>query len=156
MEVQGELDPELAFQSKRLIEVVDYWRQFRGDRAMPSRHDVDPLKISGHLLPHLELIDVLPRPEQRFRWRLIGTHVTEAVGRDSTGRYFDELYPDEDFETVSRPFKWVAENAKPLRWHGTSGFIGRDWLAYEGAYLPLSSGGTVVNMIFAGVHYVSR
>ena len=81
MEVQGELDPELVFQSKRLIEIVDYWRPIRGDRAMPSRHDVDPLKIPGHLLPHLELIDVLPPPEQRFRWRLIGTHVTEAVVR---------------------------------------------------------------------------
>jgi len=52
---------------------------------MPSRRDVDPLAIPGYLLAHLELIDVFHHPELRFRWRLIGTHVTTAVGRDQRG-----------------------------------------------------------------------
>lgn len=156
MEVRGDLDPKLAFQSERLVEVVDYWHAVRGDRPMPSRRHVDPLAIPGHLLPHLELIDVLHHPKLRFRWRLIGTHVTAAVGRDQTGRYFDEIYPGDDFATVSEPFKWVVDNAQPLRWFGTSAFIGRDWQAYEGVYLPLSDDATRVDMIFAGVQYDLR
>lgn len=123
---------------------------------MPSRQDIDPLAMPKHLLPHLELIDVIAETELRFRWRLIGTHVTAAVGRDCTGRFFDELYLGDDFETVSQPFRWVAETARPLRWFGSSGFIGRDWQSYEGVYLPLSSDGVVVDMIFAGVHYDLR
>ena len=86
MEVRGDLDPNLALQSKRLVEVVDYWHAVRGDRLMPPRRDVDPLAIPGHLLPHLELIDVLHHPKLRFRWRQIGTHATAVVGRDQTGR----------------------------------------------------------------------
>jgi len=58
MEVQGTLDHKVALQSERLIEVVNIWHQVRGDRAMPSRQDIDPLHIPPHLLPHLELIDV--------------------------------------------------------------------------------------------------
>ncbi|MBT6429275.1 MAG: PAS domain-containing protein, partial [Rhodospirillaceae bacterium] len=144
---------DLVFEGERLAEILDFWRKACTGRTMPTRQDIDPLTIPPHLLAHIELIDVLTEPELRFRWRLIGTHVTTAVGRDCTGMYFDELYPAEDFETVSGPFKWVAENAKPLRWHGTSGFIGRDWQAYEGVYLPLSSNGATVDMIFCGVQY---
>lgn len=89
MEVQGDLDPGLAFQSERLVKIVDYWQDATGARSMPSRRDIDPLAMPKHLLPHLELIDVIAAPERRFRWRLIGTHVTAAVGQDCTGRFFD-------------------------------------------------------------------
>ncbi len=153
MEVEGTFDPGLTVKSDRLAEVLAYWRGVRGQRTMPSRQDIDPLHLPPYLLPHLELIDVMSQPELRFRWRLIGTHVTASVGRDMTGQYFDEIYGTGDFETVTGTFKWVAENARPLRWHGTSGFLGRDWLAYEGVYLPLSSDGRIVDMIFAAVHY---
>ena len=122
---------------------------------MPSRRDVDPLAIPGYLLAHLELIDVFRHPELRFRWRLIGTHVTTAVGRDQTGRYFDEVCPGDDLAAVSEPFKWVVKNVQPQRWLGTSGFIGRNSQAYEGVYLPLSDGAPV-DMIFAGVQYDLR
>lgn len=153
MEVQGEFDPNLAIQSERLLEVVDYWELVRGDRMMPKRDDIDPLRMSPHLLPHLELIDVDWQPNIRFRWRLIGTHVTTAVARDCTGKSFEELYLGKDFEQVSAPFAWVANNAQPLRWYGTSGFIGKEWQSYEGIYLPLSDDGKTVDMILGAVQY---
>ena len=156
MEVQGDIDPDLAIQNERLVEVADYWQSIRGDRMMPARGDMDPLRMPRHLLPHLELIDVLQQPEVRLRWRLIGTHVTTAVARDATGKYFDELYLGEDLVTVSEPFEWVAVHGEPLRWHGTSGFIGREWQAYEGVYLPLSNDGKTVDMILAAVQYTLR
>ena len=42
-----------------LIHFYDYWVSLRGDRAMPSRKDVDPLHIPPEFLPNLMLIDVL-------------------------------------------------------------------------------------------------
>jgi hypothetical protein len=156
MEVQGDFDPDLTIQSERLVEVADYWRMIRGARNMPSRDDVDPLQMPRHLLPHLELIDIERQPKFRLRWRLIGTHVTTAVARDATGKYFDEIYTGEDFATISGPFEWVAANAMPLRWYGTSAFVGKEWLAYEGVYLPLSSDDKTVDRILGAVQYVLR
>lgn len=156
MEVRGDFDPDLTIQSERLVEVADYWRAIRGTRNMPTRDDLDPMQMSRHLLPHLELIDVERQPRFRLRWRLIGTHVTTTVERDATGKYFDELYLGADLAPVSTPFEWVAMNAQPLRWNGTSSFIGKEWQAYEGVYLPFSSDGETVDMILGAVHYVRR
>jgi hypothetical protein len=47
-------------------------------------------------------------------------------------------------------------NAEPLRWYGTSDFVGKEGQAYEGVCLPLSSDGETVNMILGAVHYVLR
>jgi len=123
---------------------------------MPGRNDIDPLNLPPHLLPHLELVDVSREPEIRLRWRLIGTHLTAATGRDATGKFFDEFYPGNDLVTLSAPFIWIVENLKPLRWIGTSGFAGKDWLSFESALYPLSSDGTTVDMIMGAVHYDLR
>ena len=114
MEVQGSVDPDLVFVNKRLVEVVDYWHKIRNDREMPAHKDIDALQVPCYLWSHLALIEVQRQTELRFRWRLIGTHITTAVSRDATGKYFDELYDGENFDTVTDPFKWVVKNAEPL------------------------------------------
>ena len=57
---------------------------------MPSRAEIEPTEIPT-LLPYLALIDVELNP-RRFRWRLVGTHITGAMGYDYTRFYFDEKY----------------------------------------------------------------
>jgi hypothetical protein len=156
MEVQGDFNPDLDFQSERLIETADYWQALRGARRMPSHGNIDPLDLPPRLLPHLELVDVYHEAELRLRWRLIGTHLTAAVARDSTGKFFDELYPRNNLTTLSAPFKWVIENMNPLHWTGTSGFAGKDWMSFECVLFPLSSDGKTVNMILGAVHYGLR
>ena len=47
-------------------------------------------------------------------------------------------------------------NAEPLRWYGTSDFVGKERQAYEGVWLPLSSDGETVDMILSAVYYVLR
>ncbi len=61
MEVQGVFDPDLTFQSDLLVEVICYWQRLRGERRAPSHDDIDPMNIPRHLLPHLELVDVVQR-----------------------------------------------------------------------------------------------
>jgi hypothetical protein len=92
----------------------------------------------------------------RLRWRLIGTHLTAAVARDSTGKFFDELYLENDLAALSAPFEWVIENLKPLRGTGTSGFAGKDWMNFESVLFPLSSDGKSVDMVLGAVHYDLR
>jgi hypothetical protein len=67
VEVQGTFDHELALQNTQWVEVSDYWEKVRGGRSMPSRRDIDPLHIPAHLLPLLDLVDVVWQPALRFR-----------------------------------------------------------------------------------------
>jgi hypothetical protein len=58
-------------------------------KRLPSRSGINPNEIPA-LLPNIVLIDVVGSAE-RFRFRLIGTNITLAIGADNTGREFHDL-----------------------------------------------------------------
>jgi hypothetical protein len=66
---------------------------------MPCKRDIDPIELPPKILPNLQLIEVIDRGV-RFRYRLIGTALAEAYGRDFSGRYPDELFPDDRLNFV--------------------------------------------------------
>src|ERR1051325_4546970 len=72
-----------------LRQLYDYWQSKRSGRAMPRRADIDPAEIPK-LLPHMMITEIL-EGGQRYRYRLSGTAVSEAFGRELTGRYVDEV-----------------------------------------------------------------
>jgi len=78
----------------KLAEFYAYWRGKRGERRWPSRKSIDPTEIP-HLLPHLMITEVVG--ENRFRFRLMGTYLTERIGLDATGREFAEFEGDRSF-----------------------------------------------------------
>lgn len=119
---------------------------------MPGRADIDPIDIPN-LLPYVSLIDVEQEP-YRMRYRLIGTHITEAIGRDSTGRYFDELYEGRTLEEMVRRFSTVVRANLPARFIVKATFADKEYRHYETIHLPLSDDGKSVNMILAGVEFV--
>ena len=57
-----------------------YWEEIRGEHAMPSRVDFDPVDIPK-LLPYVALVDIV-QPGPKFRYRVVGTamSVTERMG----------------------------------------------------------------------------
>jgi len=142
-----EHDPDLRIEKDVLRDGLAAWEGARGARPMPARADLDPRRLPRRLLPHVLLVDVEHRPVLRFRWRLIGTHVTTAVGRDSTGRYLDDLYEPEILAAVTEPMRWTVANRRPLRVLGTGQLVGKDYLHSENLQMPLSSDGEGVDMI---------
>ena len=84
------INADLSFVSKNIGQLHEYWRTKLNGRQMPARVDIDSIDIPK-LLPYVALIEVGWNP-RRFRWRLIGTHITTALGYDSTGFHFDERY----------------------------------------------------------------
>jgi hypothetical protein len=130
-----------------------YWRQKRNGRSMPSRRDIDPIEIPK-LLPHLQLIDILG---SRFRYRLIGTALTEAHGKDYTGRYSD----DEDFfggpraRAIGRVYSSIREMRRPVflrsRYFTTMSFD----LNANRLYLPLADDDREVTMILGALTFES-
>ena len=136
-----------------LIRFYDFWASLRGNRAMPSRQDVDPLHIPPEFLPNLMLIDVLHAP-RRYRYRLIGTHVVAATGEDRTGQPFENVGFFKNNPVVLEQYNCVVEHGRPV--HSLEPFTN---FKTGGTYdvdrllLPLSSDGRTVDMLVVLFHF---
>lgn len=139
------MDPDLHFQNPKLHGLVRYWEEKRGTRPMPSRADIDPLELGEHM-GNLILIDVEHEPV-RLRYRLVGTNITAAMARDSTGKYYDEIYAEENLKHIYASFHWIFEHKAPLRTHGQAYYPDKNFYDYEALNLPLSDDGETVNMV---------
>jgi hypothetical protein len=138
-------DPELRFVDPRFDELLQYWNNIRGNRLMPARQDIDPLELIPHLT-RLHLIDIENDPF-RLRYRMIGTSTTETLGRDMTGRYFDEVYPPHILVDALTAYTWMVGNKKPLRQFGNAIYADKEVYDFEILNLPLSSDGVRVNTV---------
>ncbi len=144
-------DPTLSFGSPLLSSLFGYWTEKRAGRAMPARADLDPTDpaLKAHL-GFIVLIDVEHAP-LRFRFRLIGSQVTSLVGRDSTGRYLDELYAPEALGEATESYRWIVAHRAPLRTLADLRQANREWLKIEALDLPLSRDQTDVDMILTRI-----
>lgn len=147
------MDPSLSVTQAVLELALTVYDSLRGDRAMPTPSDVDPLRLPRELLPHVGLIDVEHAPKRRLRWRLLGTHITEALGRDMSGRYWDEIYSAEDFDALSKGPNWAIEHRRPVRVIGTAGFANKAFILAENVTLPLSEDGKQVERLMVAAVY---
>jgi len=136
-----------------LVRFYDYWVSLRGDRAMPSRKDVDALHIPPEFLPNLMLIDVLHEP-RRYRYRLIGTQVVAASGEDRTGQTFENVGFFKAHPVVLEQYNCVVEHGRPL--HSLEPFTN---FKTGGTYdvdrllLPLSTDGRSVDTMMVLFHF---
>lgn len=144
-----------ALQADTLRALYDYWQARRGGRAMPARRDIDPVDIPL-LLPHVVLFDVEPAPI-RYRVRLIGTHLTEMLGRDDTGCYLDEAYAPAAYARMEAALLGPVTRGTPSHSRAPVYFDSRrDYLDYEAVHLPLSGDGARVDMILSGIRFLPR
>jgi hypothetical protein len=143
----------LAFANPRLRRFHDYWLSKTRGELLPSRQDIDPVEIP-ELLPWMMLIDPVPVPDgHRFRVRLVGTGIVTRVGRDATGKWYDELFTPADVARFSAIYTEVIGSGRPHHFHSDYdvGLIrGREHIRYERLLCPLATDGTNVDML-AGV-----
>lgn len=139
------LDSTLQFEAEALRDALSVWRSLRKERALPPRDAIDPLMLRKHL-GWLLLVDVQHGPE-RFRYRLIGTGFTELLGRDTTGRYLDEIYGAEMYESMIASYRWVVRHRQPMRVTGTLHRAQDTTLAFETLDLPFGTDDRPVELI---------
>lgn len=139
--------------SDRLQKLYAYWNAKRGSRSMPARRDIEPLEIH-RLLPHVVLVDVEASP-MRFRYRLVGTFVTQVTGRDVTGCYVDSAIFPHSIESVLDPYRLAAEHQEPVGKVGEACWVpAREWMHLETLILPLSADGVKTDMLLLGIDQV--
>ncbi len=125
-----------------------WWEQKRGSRAMPSRADISPSQLKDHL-GWVMILDVLPGARD-FRYRLIGTLVTQYFSSDSTGRTVMEAFETSGeavAKSVNGVFRKVARDKCVMRTAGDAGWLAEGMEEFEAIYLPLSDDGDTVTHI---------
>ncbi|HWA50742.1 MAG TPA: PAS domain-containing protein [Dongiaceae bacterium] len=134
--------------SEALKLLLDYWRRKKGDRVAPARADIDPAEIKP-LLPYVGMVDVQRAP-LRFRYRLVGTEISQGYGFDLTGRHLDEMDLDDHQIDITREYTRAAESGEPscsmLEYSRKDG----RHIRYERLVLPLSSDGKQIDMLIGG------
>lgn len=109
---------------------------------MPARNELDPLELRPHI-GALVLIECLPGLDD-FRYRLIGSSIVEAYGRDSTGATVRELYSqsDPDYrDFLLDLYQTVTTRPVTARGFGTLRPVDREYRRFDTYLLPLAGEG---------------
>jgi len=142
------LDLDLPTCHDRVAAIHRYWRSIRpADGALPGRQHFDPAAIP-QLLPCIRLYDV-HRDPCRFRYRLVGTELVRAVGRDLTGQWYGADAPGFETSKTFGDLVFVASGGG-LSYHRGYPLIvcpHKDHLTSERILLPLARNGADVDMI---------
>jgi CheY-like chemotaxis protein len=149
---QGQRQPHDFNNDPILRDALAHWHEKRGTRPMPTRRDIDPAALPRHLLPHLQLVDVIDGGE-RFYFRLVGTAIVEAFGGEFTGKHVDELMKAERIAYLHQRYRKVMAARRPVfirsRYFTTKNL---DMIANR-LLMPLSQDGHNVNMILGALTF---
>ncbi|HJT07881.1 MAG TPA: PAS domain-containing protein [Stellaceae bacterium] len=133
----------------RVARLYRYWLSIHPAEGLPGRQHFDPVDVPD-LLPGIWLLDVQHKPF-RLRYRLVGTAIVEAVGREVTGRWLDEAHPH--LGSVAGFFdryRHAVEQKQPEWRRGKPRiWVHRDFGEIENLLLPLAADGTTVDILIA-------
>ncbi|MFC3228378.1 PAS domain-containing protein [Marinibaculum pumilum] len=138
-----------AVQSPLLRDLMALWRQRLGPGGeLPGRAAFG----ARELMAFQGIISLLTVDHEplRLRYRLIGTHVTQTLGRDSTGRMLDEVYPADLIPMILETYTQCIRSRAPVSTTGQLKHVIKDYLPFESVDLPLASDGHHVDMILKG------
>jgi hypothetical protein len=133
-------DWDLQARQPAIIRARDYWLSCRGDRAMPSRADLNPVAMRG-FTEHVGLVEIRrdAGAEADYFIRRAGTR-WEAVFGPMTGRLIQEFLPPEIETRWRKVFDAVCNAGAPLLVTTDILFQNKSWLEAEMFVRPLGDG----------------
>lgn len=138
--------------SSRMSALKLLWLDRKSASKLPAREDFSPVDLRDWL-GNISLVDVQVQP-RRFRWRLIGTTIVEVLERDSSGRWFDEIYGDMELADFVQAYSLCVDRHLPVTFRGSVVFAGKDHIEFQMLQLPLAGNGTDVDMILLMLEFV--
>lgn len=145
------VDPTLAFQDACYEPLLTLWRSKAGERKMPRRSDITPRDLKD-FLRHVLLFERIDKNPSRFRWRLIGTSLTNVLG-EHTGKTFDETIPAEHLARWTQCGDLILDGGQPLRFLGRVHVSGREYLDAENLFVPLANDNDEPSFILGRCRY---
>lgn len=131
----------------KLGELLAYWRDKGEIGRLPGRQDIHPEEIAG-LLPYLMLYDVLSTSDgNRYRIRLMGTHVVEMFGPGETGHFLDEVADPTGYPAIRHRLDEVVASRQPSFGRARVVRAERDFIEFNHITLPLAQDGETVDML---------
>jgi hypothetical protein len=131
----------------RLRRLHDYWVSITPPDRLPGRRHFDPTAIPD-LLPNIWLLEVQHEPF-RLRYRLAGTSIVQALKREVTGQWLDDVHPKLKTETTLLDrYRRIVLYGEPS-WRRGRPFFSHDpiWPEVENLMLPLATNGHTVDTI---------
>lgn len=107
-------DDKLIFESPKLAQLRDIWLSVRGEREMPRREDFTARNFGKHLRYLTFVEHVEEGGTHRYRFRLFGSALGRYIG-DSTGKYLEEVVPEQFIESWLATYDLVIATRKPHR-----------------------------------------
>ncbi len=131
-------DPALQFHDPSYEKLLDLWRTRGGDGKMPRRSQITPRDLKD-ILRNVLIFERIEQNPSRYRWRLVGTNITEVAGHTLTGKTFEESVPAEHIPRWIECGDLILDGGQPLRFLGRVHISGREYLDAENLYVPLAN-----------------
>jgi len=132
--------------------LYNYWNGVRGKRPMPSRQDIDPMAIPK-LLPFVFMYNVTAEGGG-YTVRIAGEELIRFLGSNPKGHPAGSSMTQRGAMVLVKVLDAVAmERAPKFRAGKAHWRPEREHRDFEGCFLPLSSDGQTVDIIFGGVKF---
>lgn len=140
--IEGPRDPDLRA-------LYAYWDGVRRGRLMPRRTDVDPTQIPK-LLPYIFMYNAAP--DGGFTIRLAGEELMRFLPRSPVGQAAGWTMTPSGAEMIVQILAAVVRDRAPKFRMGKAYWQhNREHRDFEACYLPLSSDGETVDVIFGAI-----
>lgn len=87
--------------------LYSYWNTIRGSRSAPDRRDIDPTRIR-EALANTFILEL--DGQDKFSFRLAGSHLCTSYCRELKGRSFSALWHDRDSDAMETLLRAVTED----------------------------------------------
>lgn len=131
---------------------ADQWHGKRGSAPIPDRGDFS-IEDMAPFFGHVIIMDVLEGGSD-FRYRLIGTAITQFLNRDYTGRTVMHSNYSGAEEKVLDTFRRPVAGGNPVFRKGHVVWAqDRTWRTYQSVHCPVTAGGSEIAMTMGVLYF---
>lgn len=146
-------DPDLHFDWARFKDLVQLWRDLRGDAALPAREAKTARRLKD-LLPNIALYERFTAPDgkHRHRVRLEGMRFVRIYGTH-TGQVVQDFLSPENAARFGGGLDTTLAAMAPLRFLARTDSADKNFLSAELCTMPLADNQGRPNMVMICVQF---
>lgn len=146
-------DPDLHFDWARFKDLVQLWRDLRGDAALPAREAMTARRLKD-LLPNIALYERFTAPDgkHRHRVRLEGMRFVRIYGTH-TGQVVQDFLSPENAARFGGGLDTTLAAMAPLRFLARTDSADKNFLSAEFCTMPLADNQGRPNMVMICVQF---